>query len=138
VAGAPGAGAGNGPTRDQLAQIFGQGDSGAANSPAAPAPSSAPILRGKLIASDASSLTIQQSDGTSVTVTFESTTPIGRRSVVPATELIVGADVEVTTGDAPSAKEILIGDLVDRTPASTPPATTTTVDPGLGGLLPSG
>jgi hypothetical protein len=143
--GFPGAGAGGGrPTSDQLSQIFGQPSQGVAAVTAGESGSGAPkpaleARQGKITAVDGSSVTIERSDGTSVLITLTPDTPIGRRSSVDAKALVVGTFVEVTSsGDPAKATEILTGDLVTIANSTGSVETTTTIDAGLGGLLPSG
>ncbi len=136
--GAP-AGANGAPTAEQLAQIFGQNSAGAG---ATPASSSATgggedLVRGTIVALTADSLTLKKADGSTVQVALTATTPIGRRTIATRSELVMGQPVEVrTTTTNSSASEITVGQLVKgESPASTA-TTTTTIDPGLGGLLP--
>jgi hypothetical protein len=142
--GFPGAGnGGTGPTRDQLAQVFGQGATTSAPGVAAAVDKAPKVLQGKVTALDATTITLQLTDGTPVTVKFDGDTRIGRRSLADASALLVGSVIEITqSNDAATATEIVTGDLVDRTTTKTSKSLAetvpTTADPGLGGLLPTG
>ena len=140
--GAP-TGANGAPTAEQLAQIFGQNSAGAPATPASSSPTggdSEDLLRGTIVALTADQLTLKRADGSTVKVALSSTTPVGRRTSATRSDLVVGQPVEVrtTTNDPSSASEITVGQLVPREVVdSTATATaSTTIDPGLGGLLP--
>lgn len=139
VPGATGANTGA-PTASDLAQIFGQSagtqSSASVNTSTANGSESAAVIQGAITAVTATALTVKALDGTTMTFTLAPTTPIGKRAAVDPAGLSVGQTIEVRSkpGEAGVAEEIILGDLVERTTGPSP--TTTTVDPGLGGLLP--
>ncbi len=134
------AGATGAPTAEQLAQIFGQNSTGAGATPASSSATGAigeDLVRGTIVALTADSLTLKKADGSTVQVALTATTPIGRRTIATRSELVIGQPVEVrTTTTNSSASEITVGQLVKRESPASIATTTTTIDPGLGGLLP--
>ena len=134
------AGATGAPTAEQLAQIFGQNSTGAGATPASSSATGAigeDLVRGTIVALTADSLTLKKADGSTVQVALAATTPIGRRTIATRSELVIGQPVEVrTTTTNSSASEITVGQLVKGESPASIATTTTTIDPGLGGLLP--
>jgi hypothetical protein len=138
-------GGGAGPSAEQLAQIFGQANppTGAAATSDVPEAVTPKTTRGVVTAITDTSVTIKALDGTTVTIALNAKTAFGQRSTVDRASVEVGQSVEATEDFDGAARELTVGDLVDRSEPSAKPSaatleTTTTIDPSLGGLLPTG
>jgi hypothetical protein len=138
-------GATGAPTAEQLAQIFGQGSGGAtpgvrSSTTGANTGKGGEVVQGTIVSVTAGELTVARADGSMATIALTAQTPIGKRTTATRTDLVVGqrVDVYTTTDEAVAASEIMIGELIskDSVNSTAAPATPTTVDPGLGGLLP--